>query len=94
MAISRAMERAIELGENIISEKELIENVALTQGTDVAVKLHDSIGHRDHINAFWEKVRQVEELCNEVTDTLARKEIIAHLYPYAEKLESIIDEIY
>ena len=94
IAISRAFEQAIELGEKIISEKELIENVALTQSTNAAVKLHDSLGHRDNIDLLWEKVKQIEELCNHVTDTLAQKEIISHLYPYAEKLDELLEQIH
>lgn len=94
IAISRALERAIELSEKIISEDELIENVALTQGTDAALKLHDSIGYRDHVNLLWEEVGQIEKLCNQVTDTLARKEIFAHLYPYAARLDELLDQIY
>ena len=94
IAISRALEQAIDLSEKIISEDELIENVALTQGTDAALKLHDSIGYRDHVNLLWEEVGQIEKLCNQVTDTLVRKEIIAHLYPYAARLDELLEQIY
>ena len=94
IAISRALEQAIELSEKIISENDLIEHVALTEGTDAALALHDSIGHRNNINLLWEEVKQIEDFCNQVTDTLARKEIIAHLYPYAARLDELLDQIY
>ncbi|MBQ9311274.1 MAG: hypothetical protein IJ222_10510 [Bacteroidales bacterium] len=94
IAISRAMEQAIELGEKIVSEKELIENVALTQGTEAAVRFYDSIGHRDNIELFWVRIRQLEELCNHVADTLAQKKISAHLYPYATRLDELMNQKY
>lgn len=93
IAISRSLERAIELGEKILAEKQLIENVAMTQGTDAAVALHDSLRYRKHIEDFWEEIRENEILCEKVTDSLHRKEIIEHLMPMAERLNEIVNEI-
>ena len=93
IAISRSLERAIELGEKILAEKQLIENVAMTQGTDAAVALHDSIKHSKHLDDFWEELRENERLCEQVTDSLRQKEIIKHLMPLAERLNVIVNEI-
>lgn len=93
IAISRSLERAIELGEKIIAEKQLTENVAMTQGTDAAVALHDSLQHRKHIDDFWKELRENERLCEQVTDSLRQKEIIDHLMPLAERLNVLVNEI-
>lgn len=93
IAISRSLERAIELGEKILAEKQLIESVAMTQGTDAAVALHDSLQHRKHLYDFWEELRENERLCEQVTDSLRQKEIIKHLMPLAERLNVIVNEI-
>lgn len=93
IAISRSLERAIELGEKILAKKQLIENVAMTQGTDAALALHDSLQYRKHIEDFWEELRENERLCEQVTDSLRQKEIIGHLMPLAERLNEVTNEI-
>ena len=62
----RSLEQAIELSEKIQEERALIEQVALTQGTDAAAHLHDSIHYRQHINDLWDIILQAETLCDKL----------------------------
>lgn len=93
IAISRCLEQAIEAGEKVLAQRELIEHVALTEGTDAAAKLHDELHYRANYEAFWKNLYEADSISRQVKDTLVRQEISSHLRPYINRLIEMECEI-
>ena len=93
IAISRSLERAVELGEKYLADRELIENVALTEGTEAAAKRSDELNHRANYEAFLTCLEESDSIWRDVPDTLERRVIRAKMMPYLERLMEMADEI-
>lgn len=93
IAISRSLERAIELGEKYIADRELIENVALTEGTEAAAKRSDELKHRANYEAFQACLEESDSIWRDVPDTLERRVIRSRMMPYIERLMEISETI-
>lgn len=93
IAISRTLEQAIENGEKYLSDRELIENVAWTEGTDAACKLYDELHHRANYEAFWECLETADSIWRQVQDSLKRQEIVSHIMPYVDRIIILADDI-
>jgi len=93
LALSRCLEQAIESGEKVLSQRALIENVALTEGLDAAIRLQDELHYRANYDAFWDLLDEAEGLSGRECDSLKRQEIIAHLRPYINRIIELEDEI-
>lgn len=87
-----ALEKAIETGELIIRERELIENIAITEGTPAAVRLECELHHRHHYNEFWTQLEYTNELCCQI-DSSRREAVIEQIIPYICRLEAIASEL-
>lgn len=92
-SISRHLEQAIEVGEKYISDDELIRNIALTEGTDKAVKVYDELNHRADYEAFWARIEEADSLSRQITDTLQQQAVASRLMPYIERIIILADEI-
>lgn len=93
IAISRCLEKAIEIGERYLEERALIENIALTEGTPAAVKVYDELHHREKYEAFWNYLDEAENISKQVKDTLKQQQIISHLTPYINRIIILEDQI-
>ena len=93
IAISRALEQAIEMGEKYVAERELIENVALTEGTDAACKLNDELHHRANYEAIWKYLEEANRIWQQVPDSLKRQEIVTHMMPYVNRIITLTEDI-
>jgi len=93
LALSRCLEQAIESGEKALSQRELIENVALTEGPDAAIKLQEELHYRANYEAFWDLLDEADRISGQVSDSLERQDIIAHLRPYINRIIELEDEI-
>lgn len=93
VAITRCLEEAIEIGEKVISERDLIEQTAISEGTEVAVRLQDNLQYRKGVDEFWAKLEEADMLTKEVTDSLERQVIIDHIKPYVDKLNNLMVDI-
>ena len=93
IAISRALERAIEMGEKYVADRELIENVALTEGTDAACKLYDELHHRANYEAFWDYLEEVDRIWWQIPDSLKRQEIVSHMMPYVDRIITLAEDV-
>ena len=92
ITLIRALEKAIETGDLIIRERELLENVALTEGTPAAVKLECELNHRHHYNEFKAQLEHTNELCNQI-DSSRLEAVIEQIIPYIVRLEAIVSEL-
>jgi hypothetical protein len=93
ITISRSLERAIELGEKYLADRELIENVARTEGTEAAARRYDELNHRANYEEFWACLEESDSIWRDVPDTLERRVIRAKMMPYLERLTEMADEI-
>lgn len=93
ISISRKLEQAIEVGEKYLSDRELIRNIALTEGTDKAVKVFDELNHRADYEAFWARLEDADSLSRQITDTLQQQAVASRLMPYIERIITLADEI-
>ena len=93
IAISRTLERAIEMGEKYVADRELIENVALTEGTDAACKLYDELHHRANYEAFWDYLEEADRIWRQIPDSTRRQEFVTHVMPYVNRLITLSEEI-
>lgn len=93
ISISRALEQAIEIGEKYIADRELIENVALTEGTDAACKLYDELHHRANYEAFWDYLEEADRIWWQIPDSIRRQVIVTHMMPYVNWLITLSEEI-
>lgn len=91
ITLSRALEKTIEVGEQVISERALIDNVALTEGTAAAVKLELELHHRQNYNEFWSHLDYTNELCCRI-DSTRREAVIEQITPYLRRLETILED--
>lgn len=92
-AISRYLERAIEVGEKAIEEQELIQHVAMTEGTNAAMMLNDEIHHHDHYEQFGTLLKQADSVWKTIPDTTDQIAVRSHLMPYVEHIREIAEEI-
>ena len=93
IAISRCLEQAIEIGEKYLEERALIENIALTEGTEAAVKVYDEHNNRANYEAFWDYLKKADSISRQVQDTLKQQEIISHLTPYINRIIILEEQI-
>lgn len=93
LAVSRYLERAIEVGEKAVEEQEFIQHVAMTEGTDAAVKLNDELRHHDHYEQFWNLLKQSDSVWRTIPDTTEQAVVRSHLMPYVEHIMNIAEEI-
>ena len=92
--ISCLLEQAIEIGEKYLSDKDMIEQIALAEGTDAAVKVYDAIHHRANYEAFWACLDEAADLCRQVTDSAELAVIRIRVMPYIDRLDYLTDNIY
>ena len=93
IAISRCLEKAIETGEKIVAQRDLIESVALTAGGHAAIELQEELHYRASFETFWEYIEEAERISRQVKDTLKQREIIMHIQPYANRVIELKQEI-
>ncbi len=93
IAISRALERAIEMGEKYVADRELIENVALTKGTDAACKLYDELHHRANYEAFWNYLEEADRIWWQIPDSLRRQEVVTHMMSYVNRIITLAEDV-
>ena len=93
VAITRCLEEAIGIGEKVISERDLIDSVSLTEGTEAAIRLEDSLQFLKGIEDFWAKIEEADLLTKKVTDSHEQQAIIDHIMPYVDKINILIDDI-
>ncbi len=93
LAMSRYLERAIEVGEKAIEEQELVQHVALAEGTHAAVKLNDEIHRHDHYEQFGTFLKQADSVWETIPDTSVQIAVRSHLMPYVEHIMEITEKI-
>lgn len=93
LAASRYLEKAIEVGERAVEEQELIQHVAMTEGTDAAVKLNEELRHHDYYEQFWKLLKQADSVWMTIPDTTGQAAVRSHLMPYVEHIMDIAEEI-
>lgn len=93
LAVSRYLEQAIEVGEKAVEEQDLIRHVALTEGTDAALRLKDELHHHDHYEQFWMLLKQSDSVWMTIPDTTEQAAVRSHLMPYVEHIMEIAEEI-
>lgn len=93
ITISRLLEQAIEVGERYLSDRELIENVALTEGPDAALKLHDELRQAANYEAFWAFLKESDSIWMEVPDSAGREAIRSTMMPYLNHIVNLAEEI-
>ncbi len=94
LQISCLLEQAIEIGEKYLSDSDMIEQIALAEGTDAAVKVYDAIHHRANYEAFWACLDEAADLCRQVTDSAELAAIRIRVMPYIDRLDYLTDNIY
>ena len=92
-AISRLLERAIEVGEKYLADDDLIENIALTEGTDAAVKLYEELHHHEDYAAFWECLKQADSICSQIPDSLSRQVIVTHMKLFISRIATLAEDM-
>lgn len=92
--ISCLLEQAIEIGEKYLSDSDMIEQIALAEGMDAAVKVYDAIHHRANYEAFWACLDEAADLCRQVTDSAELAVIRIRVMPYIDRLDYLTDNIY
>ena len=93
IVLSRCLEHAVELGEKYLEERDLIENIAITEGTEAAVKVYDELNPRAKYEAFWDCLEEAGRISQHVQDTLRQQEIIRNLKPYLDRLITISEDM-
>ena len=93
IAISRLLEKAIEIGDKYITDRYLIENIALTEGTAAAAKRSDELNHRADYDTFWANLEESDRIWREIPDTLEKERIRSRMMPYLYRLREMVDEI-
>lgn len=93
IAISRKLERAIEIGEKYLSDRELIEDVARTEGRDAALKLFDELHHGENYESFRICLKESDSIWREIPDTVEQKAILSRMMPYLRRIIAIEEEI-
>lgn len=88
-AISLLLERTIEIGEKYCAEQELIENVALTEGMDAAIRLSKKLHHQKNYDAFRNSLKETYSLLQQIPDTLERQVVLLKMKPYLNRLDEI-----
>ena len=91
IAISRSLERAIELGEMYLRNKDLLSNIAMTEGTDAAIRKDEDLRLHDTFESFWAEMDYADSLCARV-DSTKRDSVIAHLMPLIDRLQTLVNE--
>ena len=91
-AISQLLVQAIEIGERVLSERETIATVALTEGTDAGALFHDTIQHRKHVDEFWDVLDEADSLWRLIPDQ-KRWGYAKNLMPVVERIALITEEI-
>lgn len=93
ITVSRMLEQAIEVGERYLSDRELIDNVALTEGPDAALRLHDELHQIENYEAFWSLLEESDSIWREVPDSVEREAIRTRMMPYLNHIVNLAEEI-
>lgn len=91
IAISRSLERAIELAEVYIRDRDLLSNIAMPEGTEAAIRKDEDIRLHDTYESFWAEMDYADSLCARV-DSTKRDSVIAHLKPLIDRLQTLVNE--
>ena len=93
LAVTRYLERAIEVGERALEEQRIIEHIALTEGTDAALDLKEELHHQEHYLEFWDLLKSADSVWREIPDSLEREAVLGHMKAYIAPILTITDGI-
>ena len=91
--ISRLLERAVEVGDRYLDESELLDNVAIADGAEAALKLREELGHREKYELFRSCLEDYECTLRQIPDTLEQRRIRTRMKPYLDHIATIQDQI-